>query len=61
MMYDDKLTTTIFFQGVKGPLKARHKGFLVIETGKAELADALWAFKNAWDVFCRGSSPAFRT
>lgn len=28
----------------------RHKGFLVIEAGKMALADALWAFKQAWDV-----------
>ncbi|CAK9033609.1 unnamed protein product, partial [Durusdinium trenchii] len=28
-----------------------HKGFLVIEASKSTLADALWAFKLAWDAF----------
>lgn len=30
--------------------RPRHKGFLVIEASKSTLADALWAFKLAWDV-----------
>ena len=33
------------------PFAPRHKGFLVIEAGKSDLADALFAFKQAWTAY----------